>query len=353
MLMSDKLDFLTKQNIENTSKEKTSHASAGLASANPSSSNDLGAGLAGAVGCFEKNENLLLELDLNPAMDAQLELGIRRELEKDRNYHLGGRSFYFFDFDDNVVFLSTPLVLFHKVTGSELKISSGEFAQEHSRIGESGPYKDFEIRWDDGTGTFRCFRDHHDEELKKLGLKKQIFIHDIAHALGYPDFHWKGPSWDCFYHATFNQRPISIITARGHNPITICEGIDLFVKTKKLPSRPNYLSVFPVSHIPTRRLLGDAQLDMRTPELKQAAIKASVEQAIRDYGYSPHHRFGMSDDDPKNIEFIAEEMKKLKNSYPEMGFFLIETQKGQFIKHEITLSDTKSTVSTNEQIKLF
>jgi hypothetical protein len=25
--------------------------------------------------------------------------------EQDRNFHLGGRSFYFFDFDDNVVYL--------------------------------------------------------------------------------------------------------------------------------------------------------------------------------------------------------------------------------------------------------
>ncbi len=285
---------------------------------------------------------LLEELAIVPKEEGQLELGITREKENDRNYHLGGRSFYFFDFDDNVVFLTTPLVLFHKNTGDELKISSGDFAQEHSRIGESGPYRDYEIRWDDSTGTFRCFRDHHQAELEKLGLKKQIFIHDVAHALGFPDFHWKGPSWDCFFHATFNQRPISVITARGHNPKTIMDGVDLFVEAKKLPCRPNYLSVFPVSHIPTRHHLGDKDLTMKTPALKQAAIRASVEHAIKVYGYSPHHRFGMSDDDPKNIEFIAAEMKTLKKAYPEMGFFLIETQKGQFIKHEISLNETRS-----------
>jgi hypothetical protein len=61
----------------------------------------------------------------------------------------------------------------------------------------------------------------------------------------------------------------------------------------------------------------------------------SVEQAIQTYGYSPHHRFGMSDDDPKNIELIAEEMTRLKARYPEMSFFMIETQHGNFIKHEI------------------
>src|SRR5579871_1325279 len=93
----------------------------------------------------------------------QLQLQIERKPEKDRNAHLGGRSFYFFDFDDNVAFLSTPLILFHKDTHQELPISSGQFATEHSNIGKRGPYKDYQINWDDQHGTFRCFRDHNPE----------------------------------------------------------------------------------------------------------------------------------------------------------------------------------------------
>lgn len=162
---------------------------------------------------------------------SQLELNIERSPEADRNAHVGGRSFYFFDFDDNVAFLATPLVLFHKVTGEELPISSGQYAQEHMRIGKRGMYENHEIRWDDKTGTFRNFRDHQNYELQRLGMKRQVFLDDVAHALGLPDFHWKGPSWSCFYHATFNQRPVSVITARGHNPETIVHGVDLFVQT--------------------------------------------------------------------------------------------------------------------------
>ena len=75
---------------------------------------------------------------------------------------------------------------------------------------------------------------------------------------------------------------------------------------------------------------------MSTAELKQKAIRASVERAIEVYGYSPHHRFGMSDDDPKNIQLIVEEMTRLKSKYPEMSFFMIETHGGDFIKHEIS-----------------
>ena len=63
---------------------------------------------------------------------------------------------------------------------------------------------------------------------------------DLAAALGQPDFNWKGPSWSCFYHATFNQRPVSVITARGHEASTLIDGIDLFVKAGHLPQRPNF-----------------------------------------------------------------------------------------------------------------
>lgn len=294
----------------------------------------------------------------NPSNKGQLELGIQRPRELDRNYHLGGRSFYFFDFDDNIAFLSTPLILFHRENKSELIITSGDFAQFHHHIGVSGPYAEYLVDYDDSKGTFRNFRDHDTAELEKLeGKKQQIFVKDIADALGFPDFQWKGPSWECFYHATFNQRPVSLITARGHHPETIKEGIQLFVRDRLLPHEPNYLSLFPVNHRPTRAFLGDPDLKESTAALKQRAIRASVEQAIENYGYSAHHRFGMSDDDPKNIQLIFEEMRRLKSVYPEMSFFMIETQNGNFIKHEVRHSGLSSErVATSEdasQLSLF
>ena len=286
----------------------------------------------------------------------QLELGIQRAPEKDRNYHLGGRSFYFFDFDDNIAFLSTPLILFHKSTGLERIVTSGEYAKIHPFIGESGPYQEYEVRLDDETGTYRNFRDRHIADLEKLEGQKQIFVQDLAEALGFPDVQWKGPSWQCFYHATFNRRPISVITARGHHPETLKAGIQLFVDRQFLPHEPNYLSLFPVNHKATREILGDVDLKMSAAELKQKAIRASVEKALELYGHSAHHRFGMSDDDPKNIQLIAEEMTRLKVDYPEMSFFLIATHDGNFVKHEITKDGAESKVgegSAANQLKLF
>lgn len=289
---------------------------------------------------------------------SQLELKIDRPKEADRNFHLGGRSFYFFDFDDNVAFLTTPIVLFHKNTSHELKISSGQWAQEHFNVGKTGVFADYRVDFDDKTGSFKFFRDHDRKALENLGYDNQTFVQDIICALGLPEFQWKGPSWSCFFHAAFNQRPVSVITARGHHPETIKNGVSHLVRMGQLPLEPNYLSIFPVSNIETRKGLGDSGLNLSTAELKQRAIRASVKKAIEVYGYSPHHRFGMSDDDPKNIQLIIEEMSRLKAELPEMSFFMIETQNGEFVKHEITLTGLKGSrlenpISSIEQIKLF
>ena len=277
-------------------------------------------------------------------LQAQLELPISRPKEPDRNFEKGGRSFYFFDFDDNVAFLSTPAFIFHSETGAELQLSSGEFAQHHRHIGKSGPYQNYRVDFNDQTGTFRCFRDRDLSMLERVQGRRQYFVEDLAAALGFPDLQWKGPSWDCFYHAALNQRPVSLITARGHKPDTIREGVALFVKRGFLPMDPNYLSIFPVTNLAVRRQLGDDALVKSVAELKRAAISASVERAVELYGANPHHRFGMSDDDPHNIELIVEEMTRLKSRYQEMSFFVIETQHGKYIKWEVYPDRAEPTV---------
>ena len=271
--------------------------------------------------------------------------------ETDRNFHLGGRSFYFFDLDDNVAFLSTPIIIFNKKTDAEIALSSGEFAKENRNIGISGLYADYYLNFNDAYGSFRHFRDKelHPQEIKEG--KKQGFVEDILKAMKQLDTNWKAPSWDYFYHATYNQRPVSLITARGHHPSTIIEGIDQMVKAGYLPNAPNYHSIYPVSNPEIRRGLGDLQLKKSVAELKKHAIRASVEKAIDQYGYSPFHRFGMSDDDHKNVELITEEMRDLKIKYPEMSFFVIETFKDSFSKREILINETREVISAKESNK--
>ncbi len=186
---------------------------------------------------------------------------------------------------------------------------------------------------------------------------KQSFIADMQDALDKADHVWKAPSWNSFYHATYNQRPISLITARGHQRETIMAGIDLMVKDGHLPLSPKYHSIYPVSNVDIRKELGDINLTKTVPELKKDAIRFSVSKAIEEYGLSPFHRFGMSDDDPKNIELITEEMRELKVQYPEMSFFVIQTFKDSFTKFEILPHETREIISKKEsrsdQLTLF
>ncbi|MDX9730575.1 MAG: hypothetical protein RBT63_02285 [Bdellovibrionales bacterium] len=289
-----------------------------------------------------------------PPSKGQLELPIGREVVRDRNADRGGRSFYFFDFDDNVAFLATPIILFEKDTGRELRVSSGEYAQIHRNVGKPGAYENYEMINDDRVGSFRCFRDRDMTTLERLLGKKQMFVQDLAAALGYPDVQWKGPSWSCFYHAALNQRPMSVITARGHSPETIKQGIRLFVDREYLPAEPNYLSIFPVTNPGVREQLGCADGSTSVAALKRAAIRESVERAVQVYGKSDYHRFGMSDDDPHNIELITEEMKALKMKYPSMSFFVIETQAGRFVKWEVYPDHTEATLcSANTDFQSF
>ena len=281
---------------------------------------------------------------------SQLELPIEREISLDRNADKGGRSFYFFDFDDNVAFLTTPAFIFHKANGSEIRLTSGEFAQVQRQVGVSGPYAEYKMDFNDQTGTFRHFRDQDMSWLERnLMRRKQVFVQDLAGALGFPDLQWKGPSWSCFYHATLNNRPVSMITARGHAPQTIRDGVRLFVERGHLPHEPNYLSLYPVSHPATRFELGDTKMTMNVATLKKLAIRASVEKAIEVYGPNPYHRFGMSDDDPHNVELIVEVMKELKTENPQMSFFVIETAGGRFVKWEVYSDHAEATLCAKSQ----
>src|SRR5262245_32977855 len=125
-------------------------------------------------------------------------------------------SFYFFDLDDNVLFLKTR-VFVRKTTKpqEERALSTGEFALVQPLLGRPGLWEDFALF----EGTYRDFRDH-----GKRGVK-QPFVRDIEDAIATPGTDWQAPSWPLFVYACRHQRPVSIVTARGHAPRTIKEGV--------------------------------------------------------------------------------------------------------------------------------
>ncbi|MEO8662668.1 MAG: hypothetical protein ABI693_29680, partial [Bryobacteraceae bacterium] len=131
------------------------------------------------------------------------------------------------------------------------------------------------------------------------------------------------------------QRPIAIVTARGHEPATIEAALELLVKQGFLPAVPPVFGIYPVTNPKTRGRLGVSDPEMSVSAIKKVAIKDAVEQALVRYGSAPPHRFGMSDDDPANIAFAISAMRDCKLKYPHQRFFVINTNHEESAKLEI------------------
>jgi hypothetical protein len=241
----------------------------------------------------------------------------------------GGISYYFLDFDDNIMFLSTPIIVLNTVTKKEKELSTGEFANVESLLGRPGPWEDYRIFSD----TFRNFRDVATSQLP--AGTEQRFVADVRAAIASPGDTWKGPSWKFFVYACQQQRPLSIVTARGHSADTMKAGIDVLVKAGLVTRVPNYHTVLAVTNDDTRRALGDVDGSMTVPALKRRAIIETVDLAVKNHPKEPNLRFGMSDDDPKNVSLIVRAMCECKKKYPDKRFFVINTHMHEEVKLEV------------------
>jgi predicted enzyme related to lactoylglutathione lyase len=236
----------------------------------------------------------------------------------------GSRSFYFFDIDDNLLFLSTKLYLWNAETQSERAISSGEFAEIQSMLGRPGPWEAWAIR----SATFRDFND------QDVPSDQQSFVRDVTCAVQ-GNAPWQGSSWRLLVHAAEAQRPIAVISARGHSPKTIEAGFQKLVSLGQLSSVPPILGIYTVTNEEVLKAIGVTDAATTIPSRKKIAIKKGVEVALARYGSGPPHRFGMSDDDPANVVLAISAMRDCKLKYLDKRFFVINTNGTEFVKLEI------------------
>jgi hypothetical protein len=243
-------------------------------------------------------------------------------------------SFYFFDFDDNIMFLTTKIIVVNTVTGEEVLLSTEEYAAVHPQLGKAGKWEDYA----EFLGTFRNFRD------TDAPPDQQPFVKDVLAAVQQSPDKWQAPSWDLFVYACEKRRPVSIVTARGHSPETIKAGIRALVNSKLLPAEPVYHSIYPVANETIREQLGESKkpgaLQMTTPALKKLAIIESVDRGVREHGPDLPHRFGMSDDDPSNVSLVITAMRDCKAKHPDKRFFVINSQRDQKVKLEVFTINT-------------
>ena len=88
-------------------------------------------------------------------------------------------------------------------------------------------------------------------------------------------------------------------------------------------------------------------------DVKKSAIFDAVKLATKLYGNNVPHRFGMSDDDPKNVKLIKEAMMVLKSQHKQMSFFVISTEQGGFVKQEVLPKSSKFKAEEAFQLDLF
>ena len=248
----------------------------------------------------------------------------------------GSISFYFFDIDDNLLFLPTKLYLWNAETRTEMVVTSGEFAAVQNALGRSGKWQSWAI----GPETFRDFRDQ-----PNVAAADQVFVRDLKTAVSTGSA-WQGPSWPLLVHAAKHQRPIACVTARGHEPGTIEAGLRELVSRGLLEAMPPILALYTVTNPGVRAALGASDPAMTVPSIKKMAIRDAVAKALQKYGAGPPHRFGMSDDDPNNVTLAISAMRDCKVKYPDKRFFVINTNHEEFVKLEIFPMDHPVTASS-------
>jgi hypothetical protein len=167
-----------------------------------------------------------------------------------------------------------------------------------------------------------------------LADAEQTFVRDLKAAIDSGKT-WQGPSWPLLVHAAANQRPIACVTARGHEPATIEAGLAELVKLGLLAAVPPIVSMYTVSNPGVLKALGVTDPHMTVPSIKKLAIRDAVARGLAQYGAEPPHRFGMSDDDPNNVTLAISAMRDCKVKYPDKRFFVINTNREEFVKLEI------------------
>lgn len=251
----------------------------------------------------------------------------------------GSRSFYFFDIDDNLLFLTTRLYLWNAETQEEKAISSGDFAAVQPSLGRAGAWEAWNVRDE----TFRDFRDQ-----PGVPAREQTFVRDLIAAIE-SDGAWKGPSWPLLEHAAANGRAIAMVTARGHAPDTIEAGFEMLAERGLIASVPPILGIYTVTNAEVRAAVGASDPAMTVPSVKKLAIKQAVENALDQYGRDLPHRFGMSDDDPGNVVLAISAMRDCKVTHPDKRFFVINTNHLEFVKLEVFAMDHPVTAQQKSQ----
>jgi hypothetical protein len=249
-----------------------------------------------------------------------------------------------FDWDDNIFFMPTKIVLFHKETGEELEISTSEFAVHKNDFGKTGRFENYEVRYDPKTGSYRYFRDHADVNYFFNHIKETIESK--------PATEWQGPAWDAFVKALSRADTAewtTIITTRGHSPETITEGLKYLKSKGYIKHLPPLDNIYGVSS-PKYQHLGANPAEVKVVLLNQILDKLErygehehmVEVITPDgTGRQRMHLFGFSDDDhnyfTKAVDSFVAAVKTKSRPLVKTVVFFTGTHTPDVAPHGVTI----------------
>lgn len=213
---------------------------------------------------------------------------------------------WLFDWDDNIMFMPTKVILYDKYSDETLKISTHEFALNGQFIGAEGKYKNYELRKTDKENSFKYFRDDQNGE-------NNYFLNDIKSTVNSSDNNWKGPVWDEFIYALNNKKSADwtvILTARGHSAESIYNGLKYLQQEGVIKYLPKLNNIYAVSHekydyykastsVKKVKIMAEILDKIEQCQFVKSDITNVIDQ---DGNYErPLNVWGFSDDDIKNI----------------------------------------------------
>ncbi len=204
-----------------------------------------------------------------------------------------------FDWDDNIFFMPTKIVLVDKRTGATREVTTGDYAKIRSSLGTPGEWEHFSTDPD----SFRYF-----------GGK--YFLQHIREAVLSGDTSWQGPSWKAFVEACSRPQTAlhtTIITARSASPEDMLAGLRFLQEQGYLKHLPPLENLYGVgaAHAANPSAAKAEVMRIILDRIQAVPLGDDAPPVVSQDGQSrrPLHLWGFSDDDWGNfstaLEFLS------------------------------------------------
>ena len=235
-----------------------------------------------------------------------------------------------FDWDNTVMNTNSRIHVFNRQNANDsMSFTTAEFAEVRDLIGNVEPYSSYKFDYSPLTGSFREFADREEVNVFRRTIQDSM-------ATQRPE-QWQGPSWQTFINALNDPekaRWVSIITARGHSPEQIHEGLELLAERGYIKYLPPVDYIFTVGGDNAVRPRKNQQAKLssldtsKTEDKKVQAMEVILDDMQEEINWSRSQgkplqgEFIFFEDDKKNVEKAREGLKENKLIVPDINLFV-------------------------------